>query len=119
MAKLNTGTVTAYIDALPFEQGAALRTLRQLIERAAPKAKASMGLGLPSWDLKGPLFALSVGERDMTLFVSEPDLVFARKKSFGNVEVGKTSLKFKRLEDLDLASVEKLLVDTARRREGR
>jgi len=114
--KSNAGTVTAYLDALPPERRDALLRLRALIERAAPAAKASMSLGLPSWDWKGPLFALAAQQRYLELYVADSDLIAARKKTFGNVEVGKASIRFMRIEDLDLPAVEKLLVDAARNR---
>src|SRR5262245_44781559 len=117
--KTNTGTVTAYIDALPPERRRAFETLRGMFEKAAPKAKGSMKLGFPAWELGGPLFALVARERVLELYVAEPDLVHKRKRGLGDVEVGTTSVKFKRIEDLDLAALAELLADAADRRKGK
>jgi len=110
------GTVTAYLKELPADRRAALEHLRALIERAAPKAKASMKYGLPSWDWNGPLFALTAQKHYLELYVAEADLVAARKKTLGDVEVGKSSIRFKRLADLNLESVAALLEAAAARR---
>jgi uncharacterized protein YdhG (YjbR/CyaY superfamily) len=114
--KSNVGTVSAYIDELPVERRKALQTLRAMIEKAAPKAKGSMKYGLPSWEWNGPLFALASKPSGMELYVAESDLLAKRKKSFGDVEVGTASVRFKRIEDLNLAVVAGLLADAADRR---
>jgi uncharacterized protein YdhG (YjbR/CyaY superfamily) len=116
--KSNAGTVSAYINELPVERRRALETLRGMIEHAAPKAKGSMKIGLPSWDWNGPLFALAARPHAMELYVAEPDLLAKRKKSLGDVEVGTASIRFKRLEDLNLQIVAALLADAADRRKG-
>jgi len=116
--KPNAGTVSAYLDELPAERRKALETLRAMIEKAAPKAKGSMKIGLPSWDWNGPIFALASRPHVMELYVAEPDLVAKRKKTLGNVEIGTSCIRFKRLEDLNLEIVAALLADAADRRKG-
>ena len=116
--KSNAGTVSAYLDELPAERRKALLTLRAMIEKAAPKAKPSMKYGLPSWEWNGPLFALAARPHAMELYVAEPDLVAKRKKTLGEVEVGTASIRFKRIEDLNLAVVAALFADAADRRKS-
>jgi uncharacterized protein YdhG (YjbR/CyaY superfamily) len=116
--KSNAGTVSAYLESLPMEHRKALETLRAMIERVAPQAKGSMKIGLPSWELNGPLFALASRQHGMELYVAYADLVAKRKKTLGNAEIGTTSIRFKRIDDLDLRVVEALLVEAADRRKG-
>ena len=116
--KTNAGTVSAYLDELPVERRKALETLRAMIEKAAPKAKPTMKYGLPSWEWNGPLFALAARPHAMELYVAEPDLVARRKTTLGDVEVGTASIRFKRIEDLNLAIVAALFADAADRRKG-
>jgi len=116
--KSNTGTVTAYIEELPGERRRAFNALRAMFEHAAPKAKGSMKLGFPTWEWNGPLFALVARPGVMELYVAEADLVAKRKRTLGNVEVGTTSVRFKRIEDLNLPVLESLLADAAERRKG-
>jgi uncharacterized protein YdhG (YjbR/CyaY superfamily) len=114
--KVNAGTVTAWLEALPEERRAALSRLREMIEHAAPKAKGTMQYGTPSWHLNGPLFAMSVQKSYMELLVAEPDLVAKRKKTLGEVEVGTAGFRFKRIQDLKLEVVAALLEEAAARR---
>jgi uncharacterized protein YdhG (YjbR/CyaY superfamily) len=116
--KTNAGTVSAYLEELPAERRKALEALRAMIEKAAPKAKGSMKLGLPSWDWNGPLFALAARPHAMELYVAEPALLAKRKRSLGDVEVGTASIRFKRIEDLNLDEVAALLSEAADRRRG-
>jgi uncharacterized protein YdhG (YjbR/CyaY superfamily) len=116
--KTNVGTVSAYLNELPAERRKALETLRAMIEKAAPKAKPTMKYGHPTWEWNGPLFALAVRPHAMELYVAEPDLVVKRKKTLGDVEVGTASIRFKRIEDLNLAIVAALFADAADRRKG-
>jgi len=114
--KSNAGTVSAYLNELPAERRKALETLRGMIEKAAPQAKPTMKYGLPTWEWNGPLFALAARPHGMELYVAEPDLLTKRKKTLGDVEVGTASVRFKRIEDLNLGIVAALLADAADRR---
>jgi len=116
--KSNAGTVSAYLDELPAERRKALETLRGMIEKAAPQAKATMKYGLPTWEWNGPLFALAARPLGLELYVAEADLLVRRKKSLGDVEVGTASVRFKRIEDLKLEVVAAVLADAAERRKG-
>ena len=116
--KSNAGTVSAYLNELPAERRKALETLRGMIEKAAPQAKPTMKYGLPTWEWNGPLFALAARPHGMELYVAEPDLLAKRRKTLGDVEVGTASVRFKRIEDLNLEIVAALLADAADRRKG-
>jgi len=116
--KTNVGTVSAYIGELPAERKKALETLRGMIEKAAPQAKPTMKYGLPTWEWNGPLFALAARPLGLELYVAEADLLVRRKKTLGDVEVGTASVRFKRIEDLNLEIVAALLADAAERRKG-
>lgn len=116
--RTNVGTVSAYLEALPDERRKALETLRAMIEKAAPQAKPTMKYGLPTWEWNGPVFALASRPKDMEIYVNEADLVAKRKRTLGDVEVGTTSVRFKRIEDLNLAVLAGLLADAAERRKG-
>jgi uncharacterized protein YdhG (YjbR/CyaY superfamily) len=116
--KSNAGTVSAYLNELPADRRKALETLRGMIEKAAPQAKPTMKYGLPTWEWNGALFALAARPHGMELYVAEPDLLAKRKKTLGDVEVGTASVRFKRIEDLNLEIVAALLADAADRRKG-
>ena len=75
-----------------------------------------MKYGLTTWEWNGPLYALAARPHGLELYVAESDLLAKRKKTLGQVEVGTASVRFKRIEDLNLEIVAALLADAADRR---
>ena len=101
-------TISEYLEELPPDRRADLRELRALIHRIAPKTVEAMQYGLPSF---GDLCALASQKNYMALYVCEGDLVKAHLPTLGKVSCGKGCIRFKRLADLNLSTVENLLRD--------
>lgn len=100
-------TISDYLDELPPDRRAALSQLRGLIHRVAPDNTAeAMQYGLPAF---GDLCALASQKNYMSLYVCEGDLVQAHLAQLGKVSCGKGCIRFKRLSDLNLSTVETLL----------
>ena len=101
-------TISEYLAELPPDRRAALSELRALIQRIAPKTIEAMQYGLPAF---GDLCALASQKNYMALYVCESDLVKAHLAQLGKVSCGKGCIRFKRLTDLNLSSVESLLLE--------
>jgi uncharacterized protein YdhG (YjbR/CyaY superfamily) len=101
-------TISEYLEELPADRRAALTQLRSLIHRIAPKTVEAMQYGLPSF---GDLCALASQKNYMALYVCEGDVVKAHLAQLGKVSCGKGCIRFKRLEDLNLKTVESILKD--------
>ena len=99
-------TISEYLAELPPDRRAALSELRALIHRVAPKTVEAMQYGLPAF---GDLCALASQKNYMALYVCESDLVKAHLAQLGKVSCGKGCIRFKRLTDLNLSTVESLL----------
>jgi uncharacterized protein YdhG (YjbR/CyaY superfamily) len=98
--------ITDYHEELPADRRAALSELRALIRRVAPKSAEAMQYGLPAF---GDLCALASQKNYMSLYVCEGDLVKTHLAQLGKVSCGKGCIRFKRLGDLNLVTVEVLL----------
>jgi len=109
-------TVAAYLKALPDGRRKALSKLRSLIRKVAPGVKETMEYGMPFYDLKGPLFALGAQKHHLALYICETDLVAAYRPRLGKLSVGKSCIRFKRLDQLPLDVIEELLRDTVQER---
>jgi uncharacterized protein YdhG (YjbR/CyaY superfamily) len=101
-------TISEYLEELPADRRAALTQLRSLIHRIAPKTVEAMQYGLPAF---GDLCALASQKNYMALYVCEGDVVKAHLAQLGKVSCGKGCIRFKRLEDLNLKTVESILKD--------
>jgi uncharacterized protein YdhG (YjbR/CyaY superfamily) len=108
-------TISEYLKELPPDRCAALSELRALIHRVAPKTVEAMQYGLPAF---GDLCALASQKNYMALYVCESDLVKAHLAQLGKVSCGKGCIRFKRLTDLNLSTVESLLREIAKLRKA-
>ena len=99
-------TISQYLEELPPDRRSALDELRALIHRVAPQMVEWMQYGLPAF---GDLCALASQKNYMALYVCEGDIVKAHLPQLGKVSCGKGCIRFKRLADLNLSSVERIL----------
>ncbi|HEU5217624.1 MAG TPA: DUF1801 domain-containing protein [Gemmatimonadales bacterium] len=109
-------TVAAYLKAQPAEAREALGTLRRMIRKAAPRARETMDYGMATWSAgHRMLFAVARQKRNLALYVSDTPLVAKHRARLGTVDCGKSCIRFKRIEDLDLDGIEALLAEAASR----
>ena len=106
-------TISEYLEELPPDRRSALNELRALIRRVAPQADEWMQYGLPAF---GDVCALASQKNYMALYVCEGDIVKAHLSQLGKVSCGKGCIRFKRLVDLNLSSVESILREVLERR---
>jgi uncharacterized protein YdhG (YjbR/CyaY superfamily) len=106
-------TVSEYMKELPPDRRSALEELRALIHRVSPQAVEAMQYGLPAF---GDLCAFASQKNYMALYVCEGDIVKTHLAQLGKVSCGKGCIRFKRLTDLNLKSVESILREILERR---
>ncbi len=107
-------TVAAYLKEQPEPSRKALRTLRGMIRKAAPRAKEAMGYGMATYTTSdGKGFALAAQKNYLALYVSPP-LVAKHRARLGAVDCGKCCIRFRRVEDLNLDAVAALLAEAAK-----
>jgi len=106
-------TISEYLEELPPDRRSALDELRALIRRVAPQAEEWMQYGLPAF---GDVCALASQKNYMALYVCEGDIVKTHLPQLGKVSCGKGCIRFKRLADLNLSSVESILREVLERR---
>jgi uncharacterized protein YdhG (YjbR/CyaY superfamily) len=106
-------TISEYLEELPLERRSALKELRALIRRVSPESAEAMQYGLPAF---GDLCAFASQKNYMALYVCESDIVKAHLEQLGKVSCGKGCIRFKRLTDLNLKSVECVLREILERR---
>jgi uncharacterized protein YdhG (YjbR/CyaY superfamily) len=99
-------TVNEYFNELPTDRRAGLERLRVLIHRIAPRIAETMQYGMPTF---GDLCALASQKHYLALYVCEGDIVQRYVPRLGKVDCGKGCIRFKHVEDLNLAAVEDLL----------
>ncbi len=117
-------SVKEYFDILPKERVAPMKFLHTFIKKAAPKLKSNFIYNMPGYGsfkyknnkkemLDWPIISLASQKNHISIFVcSVADgkyLVESYKKELGKVTVGKTCISFKKVEDLNLKVLEKVI----------
>lgn len=120
----NVHTITEYIDALPKERKEIIEFLHDFIQKTVPSLKPHfaynmLGYGSMKYtnykkqEQDWPIVALASQKNYVSLYVcAVMDGKYIAEKyqdELGKVSVGKSCIRFKKLEDLDLKTVKKVL----------
>lgn len=122
-------TVEAYLAAVPEERKEAVLFLHQFIQKSAPKLKpyfASNMLGYGSFPYRNykkqmiswPVVALANQKHYISIYVCSIHdgeyIAEQHKKELGKVSVGKSCIRFKKLEDVHLPVLKKVITMAAK-----
>lgn len=117
-------TVKEYLDMLPTERQEPMLFLHKFIQKVAPKLKPHFAynmLGYGSFPYRNykheriewPVVSLASQKNYISLYVCAMDkdryIAEKYKTELGKVSVGKSCIRFKKIEDLDLKGLTKIL----------
>ncbi len=126
---VNAKTVEGYLASVPKERQEAFLFLHNFIQKAAPKFKPHFSynmLGYGSFKYKNykkelidwPVIAMASQKQYMSIYVCALDkgvyIAEKHKDALGKVSVGKSCIRFKKLEDLHLPTLKKVLLAAAK-----
>jgi uncharacterized protein YdhG (YjbR/CyaY superfamily) len=107
-----TTEVQRYLEKLDPERRAALAQLRSLILDTVPKAVESMKYRMPTYNYKDAvLCAFASQKRYMSLYV-EPRNLDPHRTQLEHLDLGKSCIRFKTIEELPLELVRSILEET-------
>lgn len=122
-------SVKEYIALLPEERRVAVKLLDTFIKKTAPKLKSHFAynmLGYGSFKYRNhankiidwPIVALASQKQYISLYVCAVEngvyLAEKSKKELGKVSVGRSCIRFKKIEDLNLKTLAKVIKAAAR-----
>ena len=122
-------TVAEYIAAVPAHRKATILKLHNFIKKTVPKLKSHFAynmLGYGSFQCKNykkeliswPTIALANQKNYISLYVCSIDagqyIAEKYKKELGKVSVGKSCIRFKKLDDVNLPVLKKVLLAAAK-----
>lgn len=122
--KVKAKTVAGYLAAVPPERKKLIRFLHGFIQKAAPKLKPHFAynmLGYGSFPYKNsknetllwPTVALANQKQYVSIYVCAvidgKYVAETHKKELGKVSVGKSCIRFKKLEDVHLPALRKVI----------
>lgn len=122
-------SVASYLDSVPPERQELIRFLHDFIRKAAPKLKSHFAynmLGYGSFPYKNsknvtlmwPVVSLANQKNYVSIYVCSvidgKYLAETHKRELGKVNVGKSCIRFKKLEDVNLPTLKKVIQTAAR-----
>lgn len=123
-------TIQEYIDSLPADRKKTMKALDAFIRRAVPTLKPYFANNMPGYgrfpytnykkeQIEWPVIALASQKNYISVYVCAIDnrqyVAEKHKKELGKVSVGKSCIRFKKLEDLNLKTLEKVLKTAAKK----
>ena len=101
-----------YIDGLSPERRQILEVLRAPVFRVAPDASETIRQGMPAYDVDdGELCLFASQKRHVSLYMN-PTVVEAHKEELADLDLGKSCVRFRKLEQLPIETIEEMLRET-------
>lgn len=105
--------VDRYLEALPADRRESLSILRNLVHEVVPEARETLGYRMPTFELDGQTFlAMAAQKHYLAIYAGIPVLDRFRD-TFSHLDLGKSCLRFRRVEDLDLGTLRELVATAA------
>jgi uncharacterized protein YdhG (YjbR/CyaY superfamily) len=116
--------VKEYFDMLPEDRRKPLEFLHKFIQKTAPTLKPIFAYNMPGYGsfkyknykkeiIDWPIIALASQKNYISLYVCAVDngeyLAEKYRENLGKVSVGRSCIRFKKLEDLDLKTLKKVI----------
>ena len=107
--------VDDYLEQLEPRRRVALAEVRAIIREEAPEAVETMKYRMPTYEYgTGILCAFASQKRYMSLYM-ETEAVADHKADLKGLDVGKSCIRFRKLENLPVDTVRMMLQETVRR----
>jgi len=121
---VNAKSAKAYFDALPPERRVPMRTLDALIRKAVPSWKPNFIYNMPGYGsfkyrsytgkiMDWPVVAIASQKQYMSVYVCAvmdgKYLAESHKRELGKVDVGRSCIRFRKLEDVNLPALVRVI----------
>jgi uncharacterized protein YdhG (YjbR/CyaY superfamily) len=106
-------TIDEYIAQLETNRKEAIESLKSIILKHSPDINQSMDFGMPVFrfgDGKFDFVALASQKQYMSLYVN-PEVLAKHKSKFKGFNLGKSCIRFRRLDQLSMEDIDLLLKD--------
>ena len=108
--------VDTYMQNLEGDRRSALEQVRLLILQTVPGVKETMRYRMPTYELDEVICSFASQKHYMSLYM-DVELVEQHSDALKHLDVGKSCIRFKNIEDLPLETVQHILKETAQKQE--
>jgi uncharacterized protein YdhG (YjbR/CyaY superfamily) len=106
--------VDSYLESLGADRQAALARLRSLVFEVAPDAAETMHYRMPTYHFRHELLCAFASQKQYMSLYMDARLVEKYREKLQGLDIGKSCIRFKRMEQLPLGTIRKMLVERVR-----
>jgi len=110
--------VDAYIESLPENRKEALAKVRSIILETIPEAEESMRYNMPTYDAAGEFLAALASQKQYVSLYMNSEVVAIHSDDLSHLNVGKSCIRFTKLEKLPLDVIRIMLEETLESNQG-
>ena len=112
MVPVDSPNVDRYLEDLPPERREALSQVRALVLQTAPGAEETMRYRMPTYEVGDQVLCSFASQKHYMSLYMDVDLVERYRGDLAGLDVGKSCIRFRRIEDLPLDTVRLILQKT-------
>ncbi|MFQ5575569.1 MAG: iron chaperone [Anaerolineae bacterium] len=109
-----TQTLESYLANLTPERQAALKAVRALIFETVPQTVETIRYGMPTYEHNGQVVCALASQKHYMSLYMDVGLVETHKEALKHLNVGKSCIRFKKLEALPLDTIRRILAQTVK-----
>ena len=109
---MTSGEVEEYLAGLDPDRREALSALRTIVLDEVPGAVETMRYRMPTYEYEGGVLCAFASQKQYMSLYMEPDLVEQHRAALDGLSVGKSCIRFRRLDKLPLETVRTMLRET-------
>jgi uncharacterized protein YdhG (YjbR/CyaY superfamily) len=106
-------SIKAYLESLDPKDRAVIQQLDELVRAAAPSATGGMKCGMPIYQIGDRMIGFN-RQKNYYSFYADPTIVKEFRSELGDLEIGKACIRFRKIEDISLAALQKIIVAWAK-----
>lgn len=100
--KYEVSTIDEYLDVIPFDRKEIILKLIVLVKEYFPEIIGDMEYNMPTFE---PKCAIASQKHYISLYIYQFDLINKYRADLGKLKVGKSCIRFKKIEQLPEATI--------------
>lgn len=109
--------VDEYLENLVAERRSALTELRKLVLTTVPEATEALKYRMPTYEYADEVLCAFASQKHYMSLYMDTELVEMHRRELVGLDVGKSCIRFRKLEKLPLDTVRTILLETVDKRE--
>ncbi len=113
LVQSKASTISEYISGLSSRERSVIEVLDEVVRSAAPGGSGSMKYGMPTYQWASRFVAFNA-QRNYFSFYADPDIVNRHRAALKGLDVGKSCIRFRNIEDVSLPALRKIVRESAK-----